>query len=178
MSPERSNKYSPSPRSQTRAESIRCAPVRSDFLLGGKISGQKRSVAPNRDRTASRGHPQPRFLLIFEELTVGIVPHSFTNPPADCSAMPVRHGVSPKPRSELVISSCPAAQRPAVQRLVTFMVRSFSPTRSSVISISWSRKRRGNFSPHSMRRMLFSATRSSRPRVSSCRGVSTRYRSI
>ena len=53
-------------------------------------------------------------------------------------------------------------------------IRSLSPARSNAISTSRSTASRGNFSPHSISRMLFSSRRSSRPSVSNSRGVSTR----
>jgi hypothetical protein len=61
---------------------------------------------------------------------------------------------------------------------LTLIRRPRSPSRSSAISTSRSRKRRGNFSPHSISRMLLSERRSSSPSVSNWRGVSMRYRSM
>jgi hypothetical protein len=62
--------------------------------------------------------------------------------------------------------------------VVTRTLRSFSPVVSSAISRSRSLTKRENFSPHSTSKRFFSPIRSSRPRVSSWRAVSTRYRSM
>jgi hypothetical protein len=59
--------------------------------------------------------------------------------------------------------------------VLTTILLSFSPSRSSAISTSRSRWNRGNFSPHSISRMLLlSERRSSSASVSSSRCVSMR----
>jgi hypothetical protein len=56
----------------------------------------------------------------------------------------------------------------------TVILRTFSPTRSNAISTSRSRTKRGNFSPHSISRMLSLPRRSSSASVSNSRCVSMR----
>jgi hypothetical protein len=71
--------------------------------------------------------------------------------------------------------SKPTRKRPQNYPL-TLIRRPFSPSRSKAMSTS--HRSRGNFSPHSISRMLLSERRSSNPSVSNSRGVSMRYRSM
>ncbi len=71
--------------------------------------------------------------------------------------------------------TCERAVQPGNDRQsypLTLIRRSFSPSRTSAISTSHCS--RGNFSPHSINRTLFSERRSSSPSVSNSRGVSMR----
>ena len=97
-----------------------------------------------------------------------------------CSAIPYELGWSRIPSTIVGSGLSPElhgrgrarASTPYVN--VTTIFRRSSLARCSAISTSRSRSKRGNFSPHSIRRTLFSLIRSSSPSVSNSRCVSTR----